>query len=92
VTAVGRADDLVARIMDRARAEPDLVAVNQDSTEVSFAGLVERVEHTAGQLRARGIGPGSVVGVHARPSVAGVVALLAVTLISLVWGWFKKRE
>ncbi|MFI0370116.1 condensation domain-containing protein, partial [Actinomadura sp. 1N219] len=61
-----------------ARTDPDLPAVVRGGAAVSFGELGERVSRAARVLRARGVGPETVVGVCASRSADLVVALLGV--------------
>ncbi|MET9381774.1 amino acid adenylation domain-containing protein [Streptomyces sp. NPDC002928] len=66
---------LVAR---QAAARPDAPAVIFGDTALGFGELDRRSSLLAGHLRARGIGPGRMVGVYLKRSADLVVALLAV--------------
>ena len=62
----------------QANASPDAVAVVAGDQSVSFTELDERAAVLARQLRARGVGPESLVGVSIERSVDLVVALLGI--------------
>lgn len=66
--------------LDRTAAErPAAVAVSDRHGQTSYADLQAAVLATAGGLRARGVGPGSVVGLHLdtlRDTVVGMLAIV----------------
>ncbi|WP_431947423.1 non-ribosomal peptide synthetase [Micromonospora marina] len=61
-----------------ASTSPRAVAVECDGVRVTFAELARRSNQLAHHLRARGIGPESVVGVLLEPGLDMVTAILAV--------------
>jgi amino acid adenylation domain-containing protein len=62
----------------QARDTPDAPAIRESTREVSYADLVRRADSLAGILRARGVGPRSVVGVCLPRGADLVIAELAV--------------
>nr|WP_280271782.1 non-ribosomal peptide synthetase [Nocardia wallacei] len=69
---------LVGLFEDRAALCPDAVAVVCDETEVTYRELDTRADRLAGALRARGVGPDTVVAVALPRSAELLVALVAV--------------
>ncbi|MFF7338400.1 amino acid adenylation domain-containing protein [Streptomyces sp. NPDC008163] len=73
------ADATLHGLVERQAARtPDAVAVRSRAEQLTYAQLDEEAERVAAGLRARGIGPGSVVAVCADRSSALVTALLGV--------------
>ncbi|MDQ3404013.1 MAG: amino acid adenylation domain-containing protein [Actinomycetota bacterium] len=64
----------------QAERTPDAVAVETDAESLTYRELLDRAGSLAAHLRARGAGPGQVVGVHDERSVNLVVNLLAVLI------------
>ncbi|MGC4892257.1 non-ribosomal peptide synthetase [Micromonospora sp. DT31] len=64
-------------IMQRAAETPDVIAVADDDTSLTYRQLVERVDHLAAALIRRGVRRSDVVAVHMQRSAALIVALLA---------------
>jgi amino acid adenylation domain-containing protein len=62
----------------QAKRTPDAVALEFEGRELTYAELNARANQLARVLRARGVGPGVLVGVFAERSFEMVVALLAV--------------
>lgn len=62
----------------QARDTPDAPAIREGAREVSYADLVRQADSLAGTLRARGVGPRSVVGVCLPRGADLVIAELAV--------------
>src|SRR4029453_16744561 len=60
------------------RRTPNAVAVVQGGRELTYADLAAAAERLAGELRARGVGAETVVGIHLRKSPEAIVAVLAV--------------
>ncbi|HEV7589710.1 MAG TPA: amino acid adenylation domain-containing protein [Longimicrobium sp.] len=69
---------LHALVAEQVARTPDAVAVAFADERVTFAELEARAERLAGFLRARGVGPETLVGVCLERSVEMVAALLAV--------------
>jgi len=69
---------LHARFAERARRAPGATALLCGEDSISCADLQERAERAADALRAVGVGPGAVVGLHAERSIPWVVGLLAI--------------
>ncbi len=59
--------DLVARFEAQARTRPAQLAVTGGGQELDYKTLDRRSSRLARALRARGVGPGDLVGLHARP-------------------------
>ncbi|WP_344973677.1 amino acid adenylation domain-containing protein, partial [Salinactinospora qingdaonensis] len=64
---------------------PDGVALVSDTETLTYAELAERVERWAQGLAARGVGPGSRVGVHLERGTELVVAMLAVMRVGAAY-------
>ncbi|MFF0161140.1 amino acid adenylation domain-containing protein [Streptomyces sp. NPDC005263] len=65
--------------LDRYAVEhPDRPAITADGVELGYAEVAAHTSRLAHHLRALGVGPDTVVGVHARRSPATVLAVLAV--------------
>ncbi|PRH77898.1 hypothetical protein C6N75_17915 [Streptomyces solincola] len=62
----------------QAARTPDAVAVVQGERRLAYAELDRAADLVAGQLAARGIGPGDFVALHLERTVHSVVALLGV--------------
>ncbi|MEA2691342.1 MAG: hypothetical protein QOJ16_729, partial [Acidobacteriota bacterium] len=67
-------------VAEQARRTPGEVAVEGEEGALTYAGLLERAQRLAGALRARGVGPESLVGVAALRSPEMVVGLLGILL------------
>ncbi len=65
-------------ISERAARSPDRVAVESAEGQLTFGNLEGRAEQLAGVLRARGVGPGALVGVYMERGLEMLVALLGV--------------
>ncbi|MFD4628386.1 amino acid adenylation domain-containing protein [Streptomyces sp. NPDC058284] len=65
-------------VAEQAARTPDLVAVAADGTTLTYRELDQRADELAARLRAEGVGPERIVGVHLARTPALVVALLAV--------------
>jgi nonribosomal peptide synthetase protein BlmX len=77
--AAGPPDRCLHQIVEeQARARPDAVALDGQGAAVSYRELNRRAGQLAALLRARGAGPGQVIGVLAERSVEQIVAILAV--------------
>ncbi|HEX7239813.1 MAG TPA: condensation domain-containing protein, partial [Longimicrobiaceae bacterium] len=66
------------RFAEQAARTPDAVAVASRGESLTYAELDARSAALAGELRSRGVGAGSLVGVHLERGAAMVAALLAV--------------
>ena len=60
----------------RAASDPDVVAVRQGTTSLTFAALRDQADALAATLLAHGIAPGDRVAIAGRRSVLSVVAML----------------
>ena len=60
----------------RAARDPDVVAVRQGTTSLTFAALCEQADALAATLLARGLAPGDRVAIVGRRSLLSVVAIL----------------
>lgn len=69
---------VVERIERAAKTNPDAVAIRDEQRELSYFDLWKDSEALALTLRARGVGPGTIVGVLARRSSLWPVAMLAI--------------
>ena len=69
---------VVELFREQVRRTPDRVALSGPEGEVSYAELSRRADAVAAELKRRGAGPGSVVGLLADRSVAGVAGLWGV--------------
>jgi amino acid adenylation domain-containing protein len=67
-----------AWITAQARRTPEAIAVVQGARQLTYGELADAAEHLARDLRARGVGPETVVGIHLRKSPEAIVAILAV--------------
>jgi amino acid adenylation domain-containing protein len=65
-------------ILAHAAATPDAVAVVRGAEALSYGALARRAHGLARVLRARGVGPGTLVALLLEPSPDAVVAMLAV--------------
>ncbi|MEU1494263.1 amino acid adenylation domain-containing protein [Streptomyces sp. NPDC005776] len=69
----------VEQEVDRfAATHPDRAAITADGVELDYAEVAAHTSRLAHHLRALGVGPDTVVAVHARRSPATVLAVLAV--------------
>ncbi|MFD1540514.1 non-ribosomal peptide synthetase [Nonomuraea guangzhouensis] len=71
---------VVDLVMRQAGLRPDAVAVSCGENHLTYAALAAQAERVAGELRARGAGPGAVVAVRRRRSVELPGTLLGVML------------
>jgi amino acid adenylation domain-containing protein len=69
---------VTALFAEQAMRAPDAVALSAGQCQVSYRALADWSSGLAGELRAAGVGPGSVVAVLLPRSVEAIVALLAV--------------
>ncbi|NEC00324.1 non-ribosomal peptide synthetase [Streptomyces anulatus] len=65
-------------VADQAARTPDLVAVVASSGTLTYRELDRQADELAQRLRAKGVGPESIVGIHLTRTPGLVVALLAV--------------
>jgi len=65
-------------IAAQARRTPDALAVVQGDREITYRELDARADRLARDLRARGVGPETVVAIHLRKSPEAILAVLAV--------------
>jgi len=68
----------VEHFTDHARRDPASIAVSCQGNTVTYGELDRRSSQLARMLRERGIGPGALVGLCARPSADLVTAILAI--------------
>jgi amino acid adenylation domain-containing protein len=66
------------QVEERARSAPDAVAVDFGGEQLTYQRLDERASRLAGHLAARGIGPGSLVGLCLDRSVDLIVAVVGI--------------
>ncbi|UQA58426.1 amino acid adenylation domain-containing protein [Polyangium aurulentum] len=76
--AYDRAETVWGMIEKQAKAHPEQTAIIDGETEIDYARLTERANAIAGELLARGVGPGSLVGVCMRRTWELVAALVGV--------------
>jgi amino acid adenylation domain-containing protein/non-ribosomal peptide synthase protein (TIGR01720 family) len=69
---------LVELFSQQVARTPDATAVVFEGSSLTYAELDARVDKLAGQLAARGVAPGSIVGVHLDRSFELIIALHAV--------------
>jgi amino acid adenylation domain-containing protein len=72
-----REPSVAERFEQRARLHPDRPALACGARQLSYRELEQRANRLARDLRARGAGPGTVVGVLMRRCAEAIVALLA---------------
>ncbi|MFJ5049653.1 amino acid adenylation domain-containing protein [Streptomyces sp. NPDC088719] len=83
-TATGSAT-IARRLVERFRAAPDAVAVDTGATTLTYAEL-DRASHAlATALLARGVTPGSLVGLLTEPGADTVVSVVAVLRAGAGW-------
>ncbi|WP_240003193.1 amino acid adenylation domain-containing protein [Streptomyces cinnamoneus] len=76
--APGAPGGVLGRVLDHARTSPSALAVSDGDLALTYAELTGAARRLAGALRARGVGPGTAVGLLLPHSVGVVVAQLAV--------------
>ncbi|MEU6957071.1 amino acid adenylation domain-containing protein [Streptomyces sp. NPDC045714] len=76
---------LMRRLVERFRADPDAVAVDTGAATLTYAEL-DRASHTlATSLLARGVTPGSLVGLLTEPGADTVVSVVAALRAGAGW-------
>jgi amino acid adenylation domain-containing protein len=60
----------------QAQRMPNAIAIADESQQVSYRELARRANRCAHYLRARGVGPDTIVGICAEPSIDAAVAML----------------
>ncbi|WP_204116972.1 non-ribosomal peptide synthetase/type I polyketide synthase [Streptomyces sp. CS147] len=76
---------LVRRLVERFRATPDAVAVDTDAATLTYGGLDRASQALAASLLARGVTPGSLVGLLTEPGADTVVAVVAALRAGVGW-------
>ncbi|MFJ5864949.1 amino acid adenylation domain-containing protein [Streptomyces parvus] len=84
VTGSGSAT-LVRRLVERFRATPDAVAVDTDAATLTYGELGRASQALAASLLARGVTPGSLVGLLTEPGADTVVAVVAALRAGAGW-------
>ncbi|MFE3379320.1 amino acid adenylation domain-containing protein [Streptomyces anulatus] len=80
-----RSATIVRRLVERFRAAPDAVAVDTGAATLTYAEL-DRASHTlATSLLARGVTPGSLVGLLTEPGADTVVSVVAALRAGAGW-------
>ncbi|BAV99524.1 non-ribosomal peptide synthetase [Lysobacter enzymogenes] len=69
---------LPAQIAEQARRTPEAIAVDDGERRLDYRSLLSRADGLAQMLRAKGVGPGSLVGVYLPRTVDMVVGLLGI--------------
>jgi amino acid adenylation domain-containing protein/non-ribosomal peptide synthase protein (TIGR01720 family) len=69
---------MTALLAEQVERTPDAIAVTFEETGLTYAELDAEAGRLAGALRARGVAPGGVVGVHAERSLELMVALCGI--------------
>ncbi|WP_098899021.1 hybrid non-ribosomal peptide synthetase/type I polyketide synthase [Streptomyces sp. st77] len=76
---------LVRRLVERFRATPDAVAVDTGAATLTYGGLDRASQALAASLLARGVTPGSLVGLLTEPGADTVVAVVAALRAGVGW-------
>ncbi|MEV5581027.1 amino acid adenylation domain-containing protein [Streptomyces parvus] len=76
---------LVRRLVERFRATPDAVAVDTGAATLTYGELDRASQSLAASLLARGITPGSLVGLLTEPGADTVVAVVAALRAGAGW-------
>ncbi|MEU5328836.1 non-ribosomal peptide synthetase/type I polyketide synthase [Streptomyces parvus] len=84
VTGSGSAT-LVRRLVERFRATPDAVAVDTGAATLTYGELDRASQAVAASLLARGVTPGSLVGLLTEPGADTVVAVVATLRAGAGW-------
>ena len=82
----------IRALYDNRAAKADRPALFDGGVTLSHSELISQVEAAAGDLAARGIGPGDRVGLCARNSWRHVVAYLAILRAGAVWTPLNPRN
>ena len=77
--------NLSSFIRYHAARTPDRIAIVYQDQRVTFAGLLARIEKTAGYLAAHGIGPDDVVAVMMKNSIAFLEIAFAVSHLGAIF-------
>lgn len=75
-----RSATIASRLLDQADRTPDAVALIDGDRTVTFGELVARARGVAAELRSRGVGPETPVGVAIPRSIEMVVAVVGIVL------------
>ncbi len=62
----------------QARKTPENVALHEGQRKITYGDLDKRASQVAAELRSRGIGEGSMVGLYLERSIAWVISVLAI--------------
>jgi pristinamycin I synthase 3 and 4 len=72
-------------VEQRARCDPDAVAIREDGGSITYGELIARARRRAAGLRQHGVGDGDVVGLHQDRSIDLVVSLLGIWFAGAVY-------
>ncbi|MCX2963769.1 non-ribosomal peptide synthetase [Gordonia aquimaris] len=78
--AADLAPSVIAAFLDQARRTPEAPALVDATQSIGYAALAARSSQLAGELRARGVGPESVVAIALPRSADSVITILATML------------
>ena len=76
---------LYAMFTAQARRTPDAIALAEAGRELTYAEVEDRSARLARRLRARGVGPETVVGLLVEPGIDAIVAMLGVLRAGGAW-------